>query len=219
MPGTKSMHVQQRVCRLKLRDLVVFVSFLMFWLSPQIGFSQQPVAAPSTDAPAAAASSEEKVSVAKPTVSVQPRLQAPVHIVPFRDPGAVTTRLNVFPVGSHVDYFGGPVISSVHVVLVLYGPGAYLPNIAGTTTPTMANFYNDITKSTFFDMLSEYSTTGVTAVGGTAGTNQFIGHGFFDGQFSITPATVNNGATITDNQIQAELLSQVNAGKPAGANH
>ena len=209
------MHVQQTIYRLKVRDLVVLVTLLMFWVSPRIGFSQQPSVAQSQGAPAAATSTPEsdgKASLANPKVSAQPRLQAPIHIVPFREPGTVTTRLNLFPAGSHVDYFGGPVISSVHVVLVLYGPGAYLPNIAGTATPTMANFYNDITKSTFFDMLSEYSTTGVKAVGGTAGTNQFIGHGFFDGQFTITPATANNGATITDNQIQAELLSQVNAG-------
>ncbi len=85
-------------------------------------------------------------------------------------------------------------ISNVHIVLVLYGAGSYLPNIAGTATPTMANFFNDITKSTFFDMLSEYSTIGVKALDGTAGTNQFIGHGFFDGQFTITPAAANNGA-------------------------
>jgi len=209
------MHVQQTICRLKLRHFLILFSFLLFSFSPQVGYSQQPSVAQSQGAPGTAAStpeSEGKASLSKPMVSVQPRLQAPIHIVPFREPGAVTTKLNFFPAGAHVDYFGGPVISSVHVVLVLYGPGAYLPNIAGTTTPTMANFYNDITKSSFFDMLSEYSTTGVKAVGGTAGTNQFIGHGFFDGQFTITPATANNGATITDNQIQAELLSQVNAG-------
>jgi hypothetical protein len=209
------MHVQQSICRLKVRDFVVLVTLLMFWVSPRIGFSQQPSVAPSQGAPTAATSTPEskgEASLANPMVSVQPRLQAPIHIVPFREPGAVTTKLKLFPAGSHVDYFGGPVISSVHVVMVLYGPGAYLPNIAGTASPTMANFYNDITKSTFFDMLSEYSTTGVKAVGGTAGTNQFIGHGFFDGQFTITPAAANNGATITDIQIQAELLSQVNAG-------
>lgn len=214
MPGTKSMRVQQTICRLKVRDLVVIVTLFMFWVSPRIGFSQQPSVTQSQGAPAATSTPESdgKASLASPMASVQPRLQAPIHIVPFREPGAVTTRLNLFPAGAHVDYFGGPVISSVHIVLVLYGPGAYLPNIAGTATPTMANFYNDITKSTFFDMLSEYSTTGVKAVGGTAGTNQFIGHGFFDVQVTINPAAANNGATITDNQIQAELLSQVNAG-------
>ena len=97
-------------------------------------------------------------------------------------------------------------------MLVLYGAGSYLPNIAGTATPTMANFFTDITQSTFFDMLSEYTTIGVKAFDGTAGTNQLIGHGFFDGQFTITPNPANNGATITDNQIQAELLAQVGAG-------
>ena len=110
--------------------------------------------------------------------------------------------------GAHVDYFGGPGdFQCSHCAGAVWCRVLILPNIAGTATPTMANFFNDITKSSFFDMLSEYSTIGVNALGGTAGTNQFIGHGFFDGQFTITPAPANNGPTITDNQIQTELLS------------
>jgi len=114
--------------------------------------------------------------------------------------------------GAHADYFGGPVIANVHIIQVLYGTGAYLPNIAGTATPTLQQFYNDITQSSYFDLLNEYSTVGVTAADGTAGTNQTIGHGFFDGLFTINPSPSNDGPTITDGQIQSELLAQVTAG-------
>jgi Bacterial Ig-like domain (group 3) len=114
--------------------------------------------------------------------------------------------------GAHVDYFGGPVISNVHIVQVLYGTGSFLPNIAGTATPTLGQFFTDVTQSSLMDMLNEYSNVGITAADGTAGTNQTIGHGFYDGLFTITPAAANNGLTITDNQIQSELLSQVTAG-------
>ena len=70
----------------------------------------------------------------------------------------------------------------------------------------------DITQSAYFDMLSEYRTTGINAADGTSGTNQSIGHGTFDGQFTINPSPVNNGSVITDGQIQTELLNQVAAG-------
>ena len=211
------MRLQQIVYRITVKSIsFAFIFFMLVLAMPKLGFSQQAAVVSSSDTnPAAQASRSEgdsKASAANPMIAVQPAFRPPIHIVPFREPGALIPKLNFFPVGSHVTYFGGPVISNVHIVLVLYGPGAYLANIAGTTTPTMANFYNDITKSSLFDMLSEYSTVGVTAAGGTAGTNQIIGHGFFDAQFTITPNPANDGATITDNQIQAELLAQVAAG-------
>lgn len=109
-------------------------------------------------------------------------------------------------------YFGGPVISSVHLVQVLYGSGSYLSNVGSTAPPSVASFFTDITQSTYIDLLSEYSTAGLIPADAGPSSNQSIVHGFFDGQFSINPSAANNGATITDNQIQAELLSQVTAG-------
>ena len=193
---------------------IVYISFFLMALSAGCFAQAQTTVASQNPEPPQTSGTDvtTKVSNGAAAISAKPRLESPIHIVPFREPGAVTTKLNTFPVGAHVDYFGGPVISNVHIVLVLYGAGSYLPNIAGTATPTMANFFNDITKSAFFDMLSEYSTIGVKAFDGTAGTNQFIGHGFYDGQITITPAPANNGPTITDTQIQTELLSQVSAG-------
>lgn len=214
------MRLKQAVSLTKVRlSVIAFFSVLSLLAAPSCSFSQASSKPAQDSAATQGLPSTEATQAASGTaaVAVQPRLQSPIHVVPFREPETVVTpKLNFFPVGAHADYFGGPVISNVHVVLVLYGTGAYLPNIAGTVTPSMANFYRDITQSSFFDMLSEYSTTGVKAFDGTAGTNQFIGHGFFDGQFTITPALANNGATITDNQIQAELLSQVTAGNLPG---
>jgi hypothetical protein len=210
------MHIRDIVCGIKVRFcLVAFFTLFASSMSSGASFSQQAVASPSQDTGSTTSSSwnqDARASSGIAAIAVQPAPRGPIHVVPFREPGLVAPQLNFFPVGSHVSYIGGPVISNVHIVMVLYGTGAYLPNIAGTATPTMANFYNDITKSSLFDMLSEYSTAGVNATDGNPGTSQTIGHGFFDGQFTITPAAANNGATITDNQIQAELLSQVGAG-------
>jgi len=142
----------------------------------------------------------------------RPRLKAPIHIVPFREPGTLVAKPFFAIAGAHIDYFGGPVIANVHIVQVLYGSGAYLPNLANSVSPNVAGFFTDITQSPFFDMLGEYGTTGATAFDGSSGTNQAIGHGFFDGQFTINPSAANNGTVITDAQIQNELLSQVAAG-------
>ena len=55
-------------------------------------------------------------------------------------------------------------------------------------------------------LLTQYNTT----ISG--GTNQTIGNGTFDGLFQIVPSAGNNGSTITDTQIQSELLAQITAG-------
>ncbi len=90
---------------------------------------------------------------------------------------------------------------------VLYGSGSYATQISTTTTPSIASFFTDIGNSTYLTgMLNEYNTT----ISG--GTNQVIGAGTFGGLFSIVPASGNNGSTITDTQIQSELLSQITAG-------
>jgi hypothetical protein len=110
------------------------------------------------------------------------------------------------PAGAHLSYFGGPVISNVHVVEVLYGSGSYNAQVAGTTTPTMGNFFSDLTSSGYITLLSQYDTPA------SGGTGQTIGNGTFDGLFQIVPSAGNNGSTIDDTQIQSELLAQINAG-------
>src|SRR6476661_1318102 len=65
--------------------------------------------------PAAATSAQQ----ALPNVPARPRL----HIVPVLDPNNPNAAAVGFaaPAGAHLSYFGGPVISNVHVVQVLYG--------------------------------------------------------------------------------------------------
>lgn len=162
--------------------------------------------------PGGVAQSESKRSGSHLKFPLPETVPQPVHGLRLHDAQSALP-LPAFPAaGSFATYFGGAVISNVHVVQVLYGAGSFVPEVQATATPSVASFFADITQSSYFDMLAEYNTAGVTAADGTPGTNQTIGHGFFDGQFTITPSAANNGATITDTQIQSELLAQVSAG-------
>jgi hypothetical protein len=131
-------------------------------------------------------------------------LTARHHGVPWRNPDLAIAP--AAPAGAHLTYFGGPVISSVHVIEVLYGSGSYLPQVSQTASPSIASFFSDITTSGYITLLTQYNTPA------SGGTNQTIGNGTFDGLFQITPSSANNGSTIDDTQIQAELLAQINAG-------
>ena len=129
------------------------------------------------------------------------------HGVPWRDanqPGTVVGF--AAPAGAHLTYHNGPIISNVQVVQVLYGSGSYNSQVAGTTSPTMGNFFADITSTGLISLLQQYNTN----ISG--GTNQIFGNGTFGGLFQIVPSAGNNGSTIDDSNIQAELLAQINAG-------
>jgi hypothetical protein len=148
-----------------------------------------------------------------PGTSVQPlpvlSLQPLHHGTPWRDPNTSATVGPVgfaAPAGAHLTYHNGPIISNVQVVQVLYGSGSYNSQVAGSTSPTMGNFFADITSTGLISLLQQYNTN----ISG--GTNQIFGNGTFGGLFQIVPAAGNNGSTITDAQIQSELLAQINAG-------
>ena len=134
----------------------------------------------------------------------------PLHMVRKIDPNRRITSFAA-PLGARLLYFGGPVISNVEVVQVLYGAGSYDPQVQGTATPSMANFYADITNSAFMDFLGGQYSTNVPG-----GTGQTVGRGTFGGTFQIVPSPandpVNNGFFITDDQVQAELLDQITNG-------
>src|SRR6478609_8984297 len=138
------------------------------------------------------------------------------HGVPWRDPNTNNAAVGfAAPAGAHLSYFGGPIISNVQVVQVLYGSGSYNAQVAGTTSPTMGQFYGDITGSGsgLTSLMQQYNTN----ISG--GTGQVFGNGTFGGLFQIVPAAGNNGSTITDAQIQSEILSQITAGHlPAPVN-
>jgi hypothetical protein len=180
------------------------VSLVLFSALPalaQVAQSLDPTGGDAT-AQQTATSSQQ----ALPVVPARPRL----HIVPLRDPNDPNNAAVglAAPPGAHLTYFGGPVISNVHVVQVLYGSGSYNAQVAGTATPSMGNFFSDLTgtNSGYVSLLTQYNTPA------SGGTNQTIGNGTFDGLFQIVPAAGNNGSTISDTQIQAELLAQISAG-------
>ena len=115
------------------------------------------------------------------------------------------------PAGAHLTYYGGKVISNVNVIQVLYGSGTYTPEVQNTAAPSIASFYAGVTNSSYYDWLTEYNTT-INAANGQPGTQQTIGRGSFASQVQITPAAANNGATVDDRNIQAELHTQIIAG-------
>jgi uncharacterized repeat protein (TIGR01451 family) len=140
--------------------------------------------------------------------------QGLVHIVPFGR-GSAGLKNASAPAGAHLTYFGGPVISNVQVVVVFWGT-----SVISTITDNGAidQFYTDITNSRFFDLLTEYTTAGVTSAGGVT-SNQSIGRGTLVGKFTINPAMCPGGptaCTVTDMQIRAELINQINAGHLPG---
>ena len=142
-------------------------------------------------------------------------LKVPMRVVAYRDAqgkAGAAVGVAAAPAGAHLSYFGGPVISNVHVVEVLYGSGSYLPQVAGTTTPNMETFFSDLTgtHSGYISLLTQYDTPA------SGGTGQTIGNGTFDGLFQIVPSPGNDGSTIDDTQIQAELLAQISAGHLPG---
>ncbi len=140
---------------------------------------------------------------ALPVLTLQPKFRG----VPWRDSNATPGPVGfAAPAGAHLTYFGGPIISNVQVIQVLYGSGSYNAQVAGNTSPTMGNFFADITSTGLITLLQQYNTP----VSG--GTGQTFGNGTFAGLFQIVPAAGNNGSTITDTQIQSELLSQITAG-------
>jgi len=127
------------------------------------------------------------------------------HFLPLHDPRAARA-LPAPAAAPHLSYYGGRVLSNVQVITVLYGPGSYLPQVAGTASPSLANFFGAILASPYIDWLTEYNTPAA------GGTGQAIGHGTFAGQFAITPSPPNNGTTISDASIQSELRAQIAAG-------
>jgi uncharacterized repeat protein (TIGR01451 family) len=149
-----------------------------------------------------------------------PSWRGPVHIVPFGPPAKPPqARSTILPASSNqgqVQYYGGPVISNVNVVEVLWGSFVDVPSTTG-----LDQFFTDITDSNYFALLAEYGTVGLNGngTGNPPGSNQKIGSGVFGGKFTITPSLCPGSAanppsfcSIDDTQIQTELANQVSAG-------
>ncbi|MFL6388665.1 MAG: hypothetical protein ACJ71U_14375 [Terriglobales bacterium] len=189
-----------------LRGSALFLCLMLILALPVIAQVSHPnansVASPAADA-ADAADATAQSAQPLPVLSLQPLR----HGTPWRDPNNSAAQIGfAAPAGAHLTYHNGPIISNVQVIQVLYGSGSYNAQIAGTTSPTMGNFFADITSTGLISLMQQYNTN----ISG--GTNQIFGNGTFAGLFQIVPAAGNNGSTITDTQIQSELLAQINAG-------
>lgn len=134
-----------------------------------------------------------------------------MHIVPFGPPRKRPAAPRGAASEPVLPYWGGPVISNIHVVEVFWG--SFVDS--GSTTG-LQQYFTDVTNSNYFDLLSEYGTVNVTGQGGAPGSNQLIGRGAFDGKFVITPSLCPGSAaatpptcSLTDAQIQNELVNQL----------
>lgn len=185
----------------KLRGSASFLFLILILLALPV--TAQVSQANIADGKVAQSQTPENSSQALPVMTLQPKF----HGVPWRDPNASVGPIGfAAPAGAHLTYFGGPIISNVQVIQVLYGSGSYNAQIAGSSSPTMGNFFADITSTGLITLMQQYNTN----ISG--GTGQIFGNGTFAGLFQIVPAAGNNGSTITDTQIQSELLAQINAG-------
>lgn len=136
-----------------------------------------------------------------------------VHRMPVTTPEQRRILSASTPSNAQLAYYGGAVISNVSVVVVFWGSG-----VDSTTQANIGPFYSSVTNSTYFDWLSEYNTSGLTAQDGSPGTSQSIGRGTLAGTYTITPS--NTSTTLADTDIQTELDAQISAGAlpPPGAN-
>src|SRR5262249_1017737 len=114
--------------------------------------------------------------------------QAPpkvIHIVPYGPPDQTqklhgTARPTSSNNGLAVQYWGGPVISNVQVIKVLWGSF-----VDSASTSGLGQFYTDVTQSDYYGLLAEYGTVGLNGIGpgSPPGSNQTIGPGTFGGEF------------------------------------
>jgi MYXO-CTERM domain-containing protein len=131
-------------------------------------------------------------------------------VVPFR--GGVQQAVTPVCTGPKLTYIGGPIVMSPVIVPVFWNGNVN----ASVTNPTtgVAQFFADVTVSSFWPWLQEYDTVGT--IGGKAGTGQAVLAGTATAGITLTPSVCPSTAStktckVTDAQIQAELTAQINA--------
>lgn len=129
------------------------------------------------------------------------------HIMPTPSYKAKLAKAGLVPPPADtVNYYGGSVYSTVHVVNVIWGA-----NVNPTIVSTVPDFGAALPNSTYLDQGSrEYSTKGVTAINGHKSTKQKIKRGTYLGQVQITPKNTSNN--LSDDDIQKELKYQIKKG-------
>jgi hypothetical protein len=140
----------------------------------------------------------------------------PVRIIPFgrRLASQAPLTRTAAVAGAHLTYWGGPVISNVQVIVVLWGTHVVTTSPADGTA-TLGQFYTDITSSRYYDLLTEYTTSGIVGNNGVSTSNQTITHGSFGSTVTITPSKCPGDSatacTLLDSDIQTELTNQITA--------
>ncbi|MBS2033102.1 MAG: hypothetical protein JST54_34840 [Deltaproteobacteria bacterium] len=132
---------------------------------------------------------------------------APRHVGMKRYRGGFNQDSSPICQAPRLRYYGGPIIQSPVIVPVFWGSHVN----AQLTNPTtgMAQFFADVTRSSYWSWLHEYDTAAISS-----GTNQAVLGGTATAGITITPAHCASTGTCTlaDAQIQTELANQIDAG-------
>ena len=163
------------------------IVLLYAWMLAWIGFA--PIEANSPDAPDTMSNTQDR---RQRSVRLLKKIAEVTH-----DSESIHLKRS----NPHLNYYGGPIIANVELVSVLWGP-----SVNATIAQTMPNFFEALTHSTYMDWLCEYNTLGQPS----PTTNQILGRGSYVGQTQITPS--NTSTSLTDSDIQNELIHQLNAG-------
>src|ERR1700722_3012939 len=111
-----------------------------------------------------------------------------------------------------IQYWGGPVVAQVKVVPVFWSS-----HVNASVQADMQQFFSDAVNSPWYDVLMQYSTNSVSG-----GTKQTIVRGTAETGVVLVPSRCagTTPCTVTDAQLQTELLAQIMAGKlPAPDNN
>jgi hypothetical protein len=116
--------------------------------------------------------------------------------------------------GTPLVYYGGPIIADPIVVQVSWNDPVTNGTVPSSVETYLQSWWPAIIspEAGYLSWLTEYSTAGKPGQDGAAGSNQtFSGHGTYGSTFHITPSVANQGATLTDTMIAAELVAQIDA--------
>jgi len=104
----------------------------------------------------------------------------------------------VAPVDAHLSYNGGPLLQTVEVFLIFWGPKWQTVASAAPLVQQIKKFFGDILVSSLLDQLAEYSVPG-----------KAIGHGSLTGSAIITDGAPVG--SIADSAIKAQLKKWIKA--------
>src|SRR3954451_6943395 len=101
----------------------------------------------------------------------------------------------------HLTYFGGPVMTSVKVDVVVWSSWSYPSAVPLAGPRSISSFFRGVTASRYFDWLTEYNTP-----------TQHIGRGSFDKIYTLHPPRSANGARVTSAQVDSVVSNAIASG-------